>query len=183
MWFCIISPRIIYGTIHLQHPCRGAMGSKTLLFSSFITPQTSVANYMYSAYTIFEFLTLMMYCIKRVDIKEVPFGYDEIQQNCHQFCSELSSKKCVLIFRKSLSDHLPRRPLCVIVSKFRGNRGGRRRLKWAWRSTSRRLAGWGKLLLKVTKLRYTSYSALVTGSSITVLLLSFVIDLTKQQYF
>ena len=39
--------------------------------------------------------------------------------------------------------------------------------------------GWGKLLFKVTKLRYTSYSALVTGSSVTVPLLSNVIDPTK----
>ena len=40
-------------------------------------------------------------------------------------------------------------------------------------------SGWGKLLFKVTKLRYTSYSALVTGSSVTVPLLSDVIDPTK----
>ena len=38
---------------------------------------------------------------------------------------------------------------------------------------------WGKLLLKVTKLRYTSYCALVTGNLVTVPLLSYVIDLTK----
>ena len=95
---------------------------------------------MYWACKDFVFSTLAMYRGKRGNIREVPFGYDEIQQNCHQFCSELSFKKCVLIFRKSLSNYLPRRPLCVCVSEFQY----KPRESWtqiqAGRSTSRRPA-------------------------------------------
>ena len=40
-------------------------------------------QYMYSACMVIVFFTLVMYYGKRVHFHEVPFGYDEIQQNCH----------------------------------------------------------------------------------------------------
>ena len=101
---------------------------------------------IYSAYMVIVFFTLVMYYGKRVHFHEVPFGYDEIQQNCHWFCFKLFLKKCILIFQKSLSEYLPRRPFCVSVSKLRGAierpAAGKKGWRSRWSSSTASLETW-----------------------------------------
>ena len=98
---------------------------------------TGDSSEVYCVCKNYVFFTLAMYYGKRVNSLEVPFGYDKIQQNCHQFCSALMFKKRTLQLRNSLASYLFRNVFCVFVSRFRGDReaGGAKNL--AWRSTSR----------------------------------------------